>query len=110
MRYLDIINENRQQYIQMQLLQKKNQLGGSDWAQAVQSVSNPTEEFFKALIDDNNYHLVDLKKATPAVKSYLLTKKPTAIIGMVDPPDNAPQILAQHYDADTVQKLMSLSN
>jgi hypothetical protein len=111
--YLDGQQINLPADLQMQLLQKQNQFGStqnsSSWTQAVQAVANPTEEFFKALIDNDKYWLVDLKKATPAVKSYLLTKKPTAIVGMVDPPADAPQILAQHYNADTVQKLMTLS-
>lgn len=98
--------------LQQQLLTKQSQFGTrngrSEWRDAVKAVANPTEQFLKALIDAGETALVPAQ-ANAAVKEYLLSKDPTSIISMVNPPATAQQILAQHYDDKTVQALLKLA-
>lgn len=95
--------------LQQQLLTKQREFGTrngqSEWAQAVGSIANPTDQFLKGLIDLGQSYLVP-PTASDAVKAYELTKNPTSIVTMRNPPANAEQILAQHFDAKTVQALM----
>jgi hypothetical protein len=95
--------------LQQELLTKQREFsvmnGQNQWTKAVQAVANPTDQFLKGLIDMDRAYLVP-DSAPDTVKAYLLHKDPTSIVTMRNPPANAEQILAQHFDAKTVQALM----
>lgn len=72
---------------------------------AIRAVSNPTDEFYKAIVNRGDHYIIQ-DTAPDTVKLYILAKDPVAILSMKSAPKGALEVLTKTVGAETAKALM----
>lgn len=74
---------------------------------AIIAVSNPTDEFYKAVVDQGDSHLIT-DTAPDNIKLYILSKDPSKIVTMKSAPEGALEVLTKTVGAEIAKALMQV--